>query len=276
MHYYQFNIGDYKSHTSGLSIIEDIAYRRLLDIYYLNERPFSGCSTDVAREIGMREYAGEVEYVLSKFFTQKGSGDWENKRAKKEIENYRKKKRLASAAGRASGKARRSKGSERTFDSVQPTINHKPLTSNQEPRTENHEPPGNDFVASVPAKQKPSTNNHSSLSSDEDHELANFIWSKIERLAAGQKKPNLATWANDLRKMRTLDGRTTEEIRDIFMWANSDSFWQSNIRSPKKLRDQFDHLKIKRRTNGSGVCQDIDNAVNDWLSQSNVIEGELA
>ena len=86
MHYYQFNIGDYKSHTSGLSIIEDIAYRRLLDTYYLNERPFNGCSKDVAREIGMREYADEVDYVLSKFFTQKGSGDWENKRAKKEIE----------------------------------------------------------------------------------------------------------------------------------------------------------------------------------------------
>ena len=34
MHFYQFNIGDYASHTRHLNPIEDIAYRRLLDIYY--------------------------------------------------------------------------------------------------------------------------------------------------------------------------------------------------------------------------------------------------
>jgi len=35
MHYYQFNIGDYASHTRHLSDLEDLAYRRLLDAYYL-------------------------------------------------------------------------------------------------------------------------------------------------------------------------------------------------------------------------------------------------
>ncbi|NDH69342.1 MAG: DUF1376 domain-containing protein, partial [Gammaproteobacteria bacterium] len=33
MHYYQFHIGDYKSHTHHLSLLEDLAYRRLLDFY---------------------------------------------------------------------------------------------------------------------------------------------------------------------------------------------------------------------------------------------------
>lgn len=132
MHYYQFNIGDYKSHTGGLSLLEDIAYRRLLDLYYLNERPFNGCSTDVAREIGMREHPDEVEYILNKYFPKRGD-NWVNKRAENEISNFKKKKKTAAAAGRASGKARRSKGSERAFDSVQPTINHKPLTSNDKP-----------------------------------------------------------------------------------------------------------------------------------------------
>ena len=69
MHYYQFNIGDYASHTSRLSPIEDLAYRRLLDLYYLNEQPLNGCSTDVAREIGLVGHLLSVEYVLSKFFT---------------------------------------------------------------------------------------------------------------------------------------------------------------------------------------------------------------
>jgi len=133
MHYYQFNIGDYKSHTSGLSLIEDIAYRRLLDLYYLNERPFNGCSIDVAREIGMREHLEDVEYVLNKFFPGDGEGSWINKRAEEEIRAYRMKKKTAAAAGRASGKARRSKGIERAFDSVEPTIKHKPITNNHKP-----------------------------------------------------------------------------------------------------------------------------------------------
>ena len=39
MHYYSFNIGDYASHTRHLTAIEDLAYRRLLDLYYLHEQP---------------------------------------------------------------------------------------------------------------------------------------------------------------------------------------------------------------------------------------------
>ena len=40
MHFYSFNIGDYASHTRHLTPMEDLAYRRLLDIYYLHEQPF--------------------------------------------------------------------------------------------------------------------------------------------------------------------------------------------------------------------------------------------
>ena len=53
MHYFQFNIGDYASHTSRLTLLEDLAYRRMLDLYYLNEQPLNGCVTDVARELGL-------------------------------------------------------------------------------------------------------------------------------------------------------------------------------------------------------------------------------
>ena len=39
MFYYSFNIGDYQSHTSHLSEMEDLAYRRMLDWCYLHEKP---------------------------------------------------------------------------------------------------------------------------------------------------------------------------------------------------------------------------------------------
>jgi uncharacterized protein YdaU (DUF1376 family) len=125
MHYYQFHIGDYATHTRHLTPIEDIAYRRLLDIYYLHERPLSDCLTTVARQINMREYETEVDLVLTEFFDHVDGG-YINRRADKEIEHYKAKVEQASKAGKASAE-RRING--RSTD-VQPTNNHKPITNN--------------------------------------------------------------------------------------------------------------------------------------------------
>ena len=39
MNYYNFHIGDYARRTRHLSVIEDLFYRRLLDLYYTTEAP---------------------------------------------------------------------------------------------------------------------------------------------------------------------------------------------------------------------------------------------
>ncbi len=125
MHYYQFNIGDYASHTRHLTLIEDIAYRRLLDAYYLHERPLIDCLTTVARQINMRDYENEVEAVLIEFFEHTDDG-WISRRADREIAHYRSKIEQASKAGKASAERRLN---ARSTD-VQPTNNHKPITNN--------------------------------------------------------------------------------------------------------------------------------------------------
>ena len=128
MHYFQFNIGDYASHTQRLSLLEDLAYRRLLDEYYLHERPLNSGLTSVARQIGMRDYEDEVQFVLESFFQLTEDG-WINKRADQEIAHYKGKIEQASKAGKASAE-RRSNG--RSTD-VQ-------LTNNQQPITNKHKP----------------------------------------------------------------------------------------------------------------------------------------
>jgi len=137
VNFYQFHIGDYAAHTRNLSLIEDLAYRRLLDAYYLAERPFNGCSADVAREIGMRDHLAEVEYVLNKFFELE-DGAWVNKRASLEIAKYKEKQSKASSAGRASAERRlngRSTDVEKSPTSVDESSTDVQLTKNQEPRT---------------------------------------------------------------------------------------------------------------------------------------------
>ena len=37
MNYYPFHLGDYAARTAHLEPMEDLAYRRLLDLYYLGE-----------------------------------------------------------------------------------------------------------------------------------------------------------------------------------------------------------------------------------------------
>jgi len=124
MHYYQFHIGDYKSHTHHLSLIEDIAYRRLLDHYYLHELPIK--QREIARQIGMRDHEQEVLSVLDEFFVSTEDG-YISPRADKEIEHFHLKVEQASRAGKASAERR---SNARSTD-VQPTNNHKPITNNQ-------------------------------------------------------------------------------------------------------------------------------------------------
>lgn len=128
MHYYNFNIGDYASHTRHLSPIEDLAYRRLLDLYYLHEHPLNDCSATVARLVGLSDYQQEVETVLIEFF-QHVDGGYVNPRADKEIAHYHAKIQQASNAGRASAERRFNK---RSTD-VQLTNKQEPINKNQEP-----------------------------------------------------------------------------------------------------------------------------------------------
>jgi len=132
MHYFQFNIGDYKSHTTHLSLLEDIAYRRLLDLYYLHERPLNSGVASVARQIGMREHETEVQTVLEEFFRLTEDG-WVNKRADLVIEEYRAKIQQASKAGKASAERRLSKRSTVVATDVQPNIKQETITKKQEP-----------------------------------------------------------------------------------------------------------------------------------------------
>ena len=101
MHYFQFNIGEYASHTRHLSPIEDIAYRRLLDLAYTTELPLVKDIRTLARLVNLREYQQEIVDVLNEFFFEVEDG-WINNRVIKEIEKTGRK----SAAARNSAAKR--------------------------------------------------------------------------------------------------------------------------------------------------------------------------
>lgn len=191
MNYYSFHVGDYAAHTRNLSLMEDLAYRRLLDAYYLNERSFTGSTQDIAREIGMREQVVDVEYVLGRFFVCSEDG-FSNKRADREIEKFHDKSNKAAAAGRVSAERRLNVGStsvEKKATSVDVRPTNVQLTKNQEPRTNNHTPP-NGGDARKRAARHPTR----------PDEVSESVWQDFQAIRKAKRAPLTDTAMDGIRR----------------------------------------------------------------------------
>ena len=77
MIWYKFHIGDYLTHTVHLSDAEDLAYRRLLDLYYMSEKEIPLETESVARKI--RLDLDITESVLDEFFERTETGYFNNR-----------------------------------------------------------------------------------------------------------------------------------------------------------------------------------------------------
>jgi uncharacterized protein YdaU (DUF1376 family) len=123
MHYYQFHIGDYRAATAHLSNDEDLAYRRLLDMYYDTETPIPLDIDWVSRRLRLGQDV--VESVLKDMFTLSVDG-WIHTRCDSEIKKYHSKADSARKANQIRW------GSEKVLKSDADQIltnNHKPITN---------------------------------------------------------------------------------------------------------------------------------------------------
>lgn len=148
MHYYKFNIGDYYRRTSHLTLLEDLAYRKLLDKYYLDEEPFKNDIKKIARQIGMRSHVEEVDNVLDDFFTLENDL-WNHSKADENMVEYKKNAENSRVNGKKGGRPKKEEiNPEETqqVPSSNPDItqsepnNHEPLTTNHKPNTKPYIP----------------------------------------------------------------------------------------------------------------------------------------
>lgn len=100
MHYYQFNIGDYHTHTTHLSDLEDLAFRRMLDWSYLHEKPLPLDVEEIGRLIRMRTHCDCITNVLREYFEVSDEG-YSNLRVIDEVHRVGTKSEKASASARA-------------------------------------------------------------------------------------------------------------------------------------------------------------------------------
>lgn len=82
-------------------------------------------------------------------------------------------------------------------------------------------------------------------------ELSRFMIKEILKVKDDSKVPNsdvksLQNWSQDIDYMLRLDNRSARDIAELFRWAQQDTFWCSNIRSPRKLREKWDSLTLQK------------------------------
>lgn len=132
MHYYSFHVSDYIHDTAHLSNDEDLAFRRLLDLYYTQEKPIPNNTHEVARRIRMGKKIDAVQTVLEEFFMFSQEHDfWYHKRCDETIAAYQAKAERNRAVGKLGGRPKSNPEETQTVSKDNP---------NQEPITNNHKP----------------------------------------------------------------------------------------------------------------------------------------
>lgn len=159
MHYYQFNIADYRKDTVHLTRIEHSIYRDLIDWYYLEESPIPTETQVVMRRLrlGCETEATALKNVLHDFFSPESDG-FHHKRIDFDIAEFRaqceKNRSNGLKGGRPKGKKTQWVTSGlpvATQTDATANPNHKPLTTNH---IDTPIPPKGAESAKVSEKQK--------------------------------------------------------------------------------------------------------------------------
>lgn len=141
MNYYEHHLGDYVRDTAHLSMLEDGAYRRLMDAYYIREQPLPPALKDCCRlaRAQSRQERDAVDAVLKEFFFQSPEG-WRHKRCDEEIARYLDKQAKArrSAQARWSPQAARYDGEDDANASTHAMRMHGEGNARQSPDASSH------------------------------------------------------------------------------------------------------------------------------------------
>ncbi len=117
MIWYKFHLGDYITHTLHLSDAEDLAYRRLLDLYYMSEEPIPLNTELVARKI--RLDLDITESVLGEFFERTEIG-YQNSRCDAEIAKYQHQVATNRSLGKRGGRPKKTESETESKPNTNP------------------------------------------------------------------------------------------------------------------------------------------------------------
>lgn len=236
MNFYPHHIGDYRSATTHLTNEEDLAYRRLLEMYYDTEKPIPLDTKWVSRRLRVETQA--IETVLDDFFIKEESG-YRHARCDSEIAQYNRKANVARANGKKGGRRK-----------AAPILANNPVglgqvatgnqwqtqaLANQEPRPINQEPLTNisttTVVDSAPEKKTPSKK---STSIEKPDDVTDQTWADWLQLRKTKKAPVTETVLKQARSESEKAGISLEAFLQIWCARGSQGL-QADWIKPSEL-----------------------------------------
>ena len=220
MHYYKFNIADYRKDTGHLCTIEHGIYRQLIDWYYLDEKPIPLETQVVMRRLSLgSEHESYLKNVLADFFVETAKG-YTQSRIDMELNDYQDQAVKNKTNGKLGGRPKKTQSvilGNPNESEINP--NHKPVTINHKPIT----------------KDKGTATRGSRLPADWKPNDDLVAWSKAERSdldlrkvfaefkdywlsVAGSKGVKLdwdATWRNWVRKQTVAKQGYAQQSADV-------------------------------------------------------------
>lgn len=131
MHYYSFNVADYRKDTTHLNPIEHYIYRTLIDWYYLDEMPIPLDTQLVLRKLGLSEDNNQnLLNILEEFFVYSNFG-YEHFRIEKDIAHYHQNAEKNRENGKKGGRPKTQSVANGIPMETQPKGNQEPITKNQ-------------------------------------------------------------------------------------------------------------------------------------------------
>ena len=231
MNFYPFHLGDYASHTKYLTLLEDLAYRRLIDLYYLSEAPLPLDAAEVSRKIGMREYLAEVTTILSDYFVKSENG-YTNTRCDAEIAAYKAKADRAKSANKSRW------GSEKSNSCLKSDIDS---DSNSDTSSDADRIPTNN--------QEPITNNHktnkkkTTSQPDKPSDISDKVWSDYLQIRKAKRSPITDTALAQIRREAEkagIDLQTALEHCCTRGWQSFKAEWLGDKKASTQPANEFE------------------------------------
>lgn len=275
MHFYPFNIGDYSVDTAHLDDLEDLAYRRLMDLYYSTEEPIPLDISEVSKKIRMRSHSELIASVLKEFFTEEEDG-FHNERIDVEIFKFKEKSYKASKSAKERWKKHKVKQKLKASCERIPNAKQTQSEGNakQELRTKNQEPINNN---------KDIGQNTLSAKANEPYEIFKY-WVDTMKKGGGTK---FSSERMKKVKDRLKDGYETNDIKFAIYGCSITP--HNNGTDPKGNGQKYDDLELICRNatklerfietgkNGINIPsqQSLGSGGGDWFDpdKNNLIQG---
>ena len=277
MHKYLHHIGDFMRDTSHLSPVEECFYRRAIDWYYLNEKPFPNDMREVCRLLRAKGkiQVQAVETVFGDFFFEDGNL-LKNSRCEKEISAYKSKNNANRENGKTGGRPKKNNdlknhgGSSSVNDGLSEEThqkgNHKPLTNNPNIDSSSNAHEGNFPLPAIQFSQyhTEDTKRYTILECVNQYPLQNdFIELGLQRFSETPTQDLIAMFTSfgDFFSSKGVDAKNTPSLW-LVKWL---SWIQNNKDEVRRQREPKSTPKKQNQFSNSASRTSAE--VNEWMSE---------